>query len=377
MSKRKDKKKSKRKFQSDKLKERLKKGQERSAGRQKSVFKDTEEVPIWRPKDGAHILDIIPYLAGKHDPIVDPGDPTYSYEYWVHTNVGPNNSWFLCLSEMFNKPCPICEHRQKLREEGADEDIWKSLFPKRRNLYNIVCYDRGEEEKGIRVWDVSFHYFEKFIMALSKKPGRGGKASRSIDFADPYKGKSINFNIEPPKGKDDFPKFLGHAFDDRGYEISEDLLDDAITLDEIVSIPDYKDVSSAYWGEEGPSKSSSKTKKSKDNLSDLLDELEECDDMDDFDDFIDDHNLDVKIKKKDDEDDVKEKIINALEEEYGEEKKEDESKYTKKEVKKMDFDDLEDLIDEEDLDVDVDDFDEDDDDDIKKMRKEVIIELGL
>ncbi|GAH12103.1 unnamed protein product, partial [marine sediment metagenome] len=144
-------------------------------------IQDELDIPIWRPKDGSHIVDVIPYDAGEYDPLVDAGDPTYTYEYWVHTNVGANNSMFLCPTEMFNDPCPICEHRQKLKEDGADDEVWSKLFPKRRNLYNIVCYDRGESDKGIQVWDVSFHYFEKLVMAISKKQDRRGGKPKTVN----------------------------------------------------------------------------------------------------------------------------------------------------------------------------------------------------
>lgn len=385
---RREKKKNKRKFQSEGLKKRLKKGQERSKGRQKNVFKDGQEIPTWRPKDGAHIIDVIPYYAGKQDPIVEEGEPTYAFEYWVHTQIGPNNSWFMCPTEMKNEPCPICEHRQKLREEGADEDTWKALFPKRRNLYNIVCYDRGEEEKGVRVWDVSFHYFEKPVMALSKKPGRGGKADRQIDFADPYKGKSINFTVEPAKSKNDYPDFIGHQFDDRDYEIEDDILDDAFVLDELVYFPDYDELSQAYWGEDRGRKSSKskrgKRGKTKElHLDDLIEKVEDMDDMDDLEDFIEEHDLDVKVKRKDDEEDVQEKIVEALRDKLGDSSDpddddgDDDDVPTKKEINKMDYGDLEDLIDKNNLDIDIDDFEEDDDDDLDELREEVIDELDL
>jgi len=52
---------------------------------------------------------------------------------------------------------------------------------------------------------------------------------------------------------------------------------------------------------------------STDDLEELIDAIKEFDDMDDLEDFIEEHDLDIKIKKKDDEDDVKEKITEALE----------------------------------------------------------------
>jgi hypothetical protein len=262
---------------------------------------------------------------------------------------------------MFNDPCPICEHRQKLKEDGADDDVWSKLFPKRRNLYNIVCYDRGEADKGVQVWDVSFHYFEKLVMAISKKQDRRGGKPKTVNFADAEDGKSISFTIEPAKSKKDYPKFVGHAFDDRDYEIDDDVLEEVKTLDEIVEIPEYDEIDKAYWGDKDkrgkrgkPRKSKDKGDEDNDELADLIDDLDDCEDLDDLEEFIDEHDLDVKIKRKDDEDDVKEKITAALEEEHGGE----EAEWTEKKVLKLKKSKLRALIDEYDLDIDPDDFDE-------------------
>jgi hypothetical protein len=373
-----DKGRKKRSSQSKKLQERIKKGQERSKGRSKNIIQDELDIPIWRPKDGSHIVDVIPYDAGDNDPLVDSGDPTYTYEYWVHTNVGANNSMFLCPTEMFNDSCPICEHRQKLKEDGADDEVWAKLFPKRRNLYNIVCYDRGEADKGVQVWDVSFHYFEKLVMAISKKQDRRGGKPKTVNFADAEDGKSISFTIEPAKSKKDYPKFVGHAFDDRDYEIDEDILEEVKTLDEIVEIPEYDEIDKAYWGDKDKRGKRGKARKSKDKgdedkdndeLADLIDDLDDCEDLDDMEEFIDEHDLDVKIKRKDDEDDVKEKITEALEEEYG---GEPDNGLTEKKINKMKKSQLRQVIEDEELDIDPDDFD-----DREELAEEVIDELGL
>lgn len=320
-----------RKFQGEKLQERVKLGQERSQGKRRGIVNPDIDVSMWYPKDGSHIIDIVPYAAGSHDPLVEKEDPTYTFECWVHTRVGPNNNMmFLCMQEMYGKPCPICKHRQELRKEGADESIWKKLFPKRRNLYNIICYDKDEEKKGIQIWDISYHYFEKQVLAIARKPSRSGGKEKLINFANPISGKSVSFTIEPAKSKNDYPTYIGHRFDDRDYEIDDALLDSTITLDEAVVRPKYEDVETAYWNESKKNGGKSKDGKSKgkdkdkdedkdEELADLIEEVEDLDDMDELEDFIEENDLDIRIKKKDDEEDVKDKIIDALEKKFGEE----------------------------------------------------------
>lgn len=363
---------SQRRFQSEKLKKRMKKSRDRATGGQKSIIKG--DIPTWRPKDGSHIIDIIPYAAGSNDPQTEKGDPTYTFETHRHIRVGPNNQTFLCLETMYNKPCPICEHRDKLREKGAEEEKWKPLFPKVWHLYNVVCYDKGEEKKGVQVWEVPWFYSEKHLQALAKRPSRGGKKSKEIIFADEEDGRSVSFTIEPGKGKESYPSYVGWAFDERDYKIDEDILDSAYCLDEIIQIPSYDDVAEAYWGESHKKKSRGKGKdKDEDEdeeLDEALEELEDLEDMEELEDFIDEHDLEVKIKRKDDEDDVKEKIEDALREKY-------ESSGGDDDLDEDDIDDMKKkallkLIDERDLEIDEDDWD-----DVDELRDLIKEELDL
>lgn len=343
---------SKRQFQGDKLEKRVKAGQERSQGLQKNILKVEADVTMAKIRDGSHILDLVPYEAGSHDPLTEEGDPTYGFEYWAHPNVGPNNAMMLCPTEMYGDPCYICEHRERLRQKGADDDKWKPLFPKRRNLYNILCYDRGEEKKGIQVWDISYHYFEKFIIAISKKQSRGGKKAKTINFAHPTKGKSITFTVEPAKSKNDYPTYLGFTFDDRDYEIEQDTLEEAHILDEIVHIPTTDEIKRAFLGKKG--KDTEDEGEGNEELDDLAQELEDIDDYDDFKDFIEENDLDVKIKKKDDDDDTRDKVMDALKEKY----EGGGGDYTAEDIRDMKKRELLTLIDDEDVDVDPDDADD-------------------
>ena len=330
-----------RKLQGEKLKERVEKGRRNATGKQNSIIK-IDNIPLWRPKDGEHIVDILPYLAGTNDKDTPKGSPTYTFEYLVHRNVGPGNTMVLCLTEMYDKPCPICEHRQKLREDGAEDDIWKPLFPKRRNLYNVICYDRGEEEKGVQIWDEASFYSEKNIMAISKKRGRGGKSGKLINFSDVDSGKSISFTIEPPVSKDDYRSYVGFTFEDREYAIEDDHLEGCHCLDELIHIPEYEEIADIYWGSKNRdgdnSKKSRKKSKSSDadsDVDDLMSQLEDCEDLDDLESFIDENGIDYEIGKKTRFIKAKRELESIVLEQSGDSDEDDEDEEEEKPKKKL------------------------------------------
>ena len=240
-------------------------------------------------------------------------------------------------------------------------------------------------------------------MAIARKKSRKGGRDKITNFVDEKEGKSINFTIEPAKGQNDYPEFVGHSFDDRDYVIDNELLDQAFTLDDIVHKPSYEEIETAYWGEgERKKKRGSKTKKEveveeNNELDELLEELDELDDMDELKEFIEDNDIEVKIKKKDDEDSLKEKIAESLKEAFEveddddededdededddeddddddeEDEEEKESKYTVKQIRKMKKSKLKKLIKEEGLDVDIDDAEDE-----EELQDMVIEELEL
>ena len=131
----------KRLAQSKKLQNRVKLGQDRSQGKRKGILKDDISTNNWYPKDGTHIVDVIPYTAGKYETIVNKGDPTYTFECWVHTRVGTNKIMLLCMAEMYGGPCPICEERQKLH------NYWGGRI--RNNKFHRCCTEKhGKANKS-------------------------------------------------------------------------------------------------------------------------------------------------------------------------------------------------------------------------------------
>jgi hypothetical protein len=364
----------------DGLSKRIKIGKERAKGLRKNIIKGDIDVNLWRPREGSHIIDIIPYPAGKHEYTVKPGEDNYTFEYYVHKNVGPGEHWFLCPAATYDDRCPICEHREKLREKGAGKKIFIPLFPKRRNLYNIISYDRGEERKGVQVWDVSWFYFEKHLMAIASKPDRRGR-EREVNFAHTENGKSITFTIEPPKSKDDYQSYVGHAFDDRDYKVKNKTLDETQILDEIVSIPTYKQIKDSFWKGGGPKEEDEGHEQKDEEFEELMEEVEELDDMGDLEEFIEENELRIKIGRKDDEEDVKEKIKEALEEQFSYEEAEDEDEDEgegendedlAEQIEAMNKRKLLRYIKDEDLDIDPDEAE-----DVDELKEMILDELGL
>lgn len=209
-----------------------------SFGESSDYFKKGVKIQKWVPKDGDHLVNIIPYIAGENCPNQTEGHATHVLDIWVHQRVGPSSTSHICLAKNFKKPCPLCDLQREMRKDGGfSEDDIKALQPKRRTLYNVVVLDTvTDENKGIQVWEVSFHFMEKHLAQLAKNPKTGG----FIPFQDPDTGKSISWTIE---GKGGYNKeYVGHRFVDRDSEVTDEQLEEAHTLDEIVHIPTFKEL---------------------------------------------------------------------------------------------------------------------------------------
>ena len=140
-----------------------------NSGRFKSFFDNKvcleKGVLFWDCDNGEHIIDIIPYIASDKHPKVDAGKPTYCLDVWAHRGIGINENAYLCPARNFDKPCPICEHLKELdKDEDVDEELIKSLLPKRRVVYNVLVHDeKKERRKGVQVWEIAHYFIEKHL----------------------------------------------------------------------------------------------------------------------------------------------------------------------------------------------------------------------
>ena len=307
-----------------------------SFGEQADYFKKGVKIKKFFPKAGEHLIDIIPFIAGKNHPTISEGKPAYVLDIWVHKNVGSDGGAYVCLQKNYKQRCPICEHQRLMRKEGSytDEEI-KGLDAKRRVVYNVLCYDSQEEiNKGNQVFETSHFFMEKHLAELAKKPKGGG----FIPFAHPDEGKSISWTISK---KGQYGEWFGHKFVDRDEEISEESLEEAHILDEIIHIPTVKELEKVVKTAFVPSE----------------DEDEDDDEDEDYEEDVDDEE-DVEDDEEDEE------------EEEEKPKKSSKKKTSKKSKKKIeeDEDEDEDEDDDDDDDDDLEDFDDDDDEEEEEEK---------
>ena len=203
-------------------------------GKFASVFQ--EGIKTWKCGEGDHEVDIIPYYVGEHHPTRKPPDWDYVLDIWVHYGVGVNEDAFLCMAKTYKQRCAVCDYQKKLRDlEGVDEDLIKSLNPKRRSIYNIVCLDNSKElDKGIQVWDSSHYLMERLLVPLTRT-----KHGDKIYFCDPEGGKSVAFTREGSREK---TSFIGHRLQDRTEQYDFEVVKQSFVLDDIIKQPAYKEI---------------------------------------------------------------------------------------------------------------------------------------
>lgn len=220
-----------------------------------SYFKTDEDYPFWSAgttKEDPHVIDIVPFMVGGDSfPMDDKGRRlekgawAYYLDIHIHQKIGPNESRYVCPAKNYDKPCPICEYVSQQLSDGAE---WKDIpeVAKRRNVYNILCYDTEKEEnKGIQIFEVSHHYMEKNLQTIAKKPRGGGK----IFYADPDEGMMIAFQVEDNEMK----TISGHQFeprmvDGKSYVISDEDIGNAYPLDEILEVLSYDELYEIFYG---------------------------------------------------------------------------------------------------------------------------------
>ncbi len=121
----------------------LKERSERKGGNFDSIFKSGFDT--WRPKEGDNLIRILPPTWDDFD--------HYGYEIWIHRRIGADDSMYLCLSKMKNKPCPICD-AAKAAKDGNEDDEFKSL--RTTNAFVVWMLNRDEKDELPMLWQMSW-----------------------------------------------------------------------------------------------------------------------------------------------------------------------------------------------------------------------------
>lgn len=226
---------------------------------------------------GTKKLDIIPFVTGEGNPFCDAGMAYWERTYYAHRGVGPNEEMVVCRSRTANEPCPVCEYRAKLaKDPDADPKLVENLNPKRRQLFCVI--DPSEPEKGVQIWDISYHLFGKL---LAERLAEAEEDSGWENFYHPTKGKRLRLTVrEETMGTNKFFTVSAIDFIDRKpYEM--DIIEKAPCLDEILKLKDYDELKALLYqtprgdDEDSDEEEAPKAKKAKKPVAD-----EDDDDID-------------------------------------------------------------------------------------------------
>lgn len=198
-------------------------------------------------KAGTFRLDILPYeVKATTNPFAKPGELHYERTYWCHSNIGPDNGKYVCLSKTLKKPCPICEFRAKLaRDPDADEKLVKELAPKERQLFNLI--DLSDSEKGPQIFEYSHFLFGKPLDAKV----RAADDNEYDLFADLEQGLTLKVTFEEEKGGGySFYKASDMEFKPRKKPYGEDILDQVFDLDSLLKETPYAELKKIFLQED-------------------------------------------------------------------------------------------------------------------------------
>lgn len=221
-------------------------------GRFRDIYEPDKKsgVKFLKMKEDTHELFIVPYVTGSQHPRLKPNHSDFSLEIFVHRGVGVNQDSYVCLNRTYRKKCPICDYQEELRNGGdADDETIKALNPTKRAIYNVVCMDTiADEAKGVQIFDVSHWLFTIPLEEFAHKKREGGQ----VLYAHIDQGKVINFQ---QSGSKRTLKFTAFEFKDRP-KITDEQLEQAVALDELIHVPTYDEVYEAFWAakEEEPNR---------------------------------------------------------------------------------------------------------------------------
>src|SRR4029077_1109851 len=152
-------------------------------------------VDMYKPKEGTNVVRILPPRWDKAE--------HYGYQIFVHSNVGPDNSAYLCPRKMLNKRCPMCDAYATAKEAGDDEDA-RQMRVAERYLYYILDRE-GENKTHPVVWSVSNNQDREIgAVAVSNR----GSAVLFVDAEED--GYDLSFKRS---GQGLATRYLGYQFD--------------------------------------------------------------------------------------------------------------------------------------------------------------------
>lgn len=136
-----------------------------------------EEFKVFKGKKGSNAIRILPPTFENAD--------HYGIDIYVHYSVGPANASVLCLQNMKDERCPLCEARNRALKIGDTDDA-KSLKAGKRVLVWLI--DRNDEDQGPVLWAMPYTLDREFsVLAKDRQTGT------ILALDDPDEGFDIYF----------------------------------------------------------------------------------------------------------------------------------------------------------------------------------------
>lgn len=123
-------------------------------------------------KNMVYKVMFLPWIAGKYNPAFKEGTVATNCYIPVHRNIGPAEEHFICPARRHQgeKPCPICEAFQRMRQQGGDWDSIKGMKYKDRELWFMHILEQ-QDQRNLFVWDESVALFgDAFRAKVRRRP---------------------------------------------------------------------------------------------------------------------------------------------------------------------------------------------------------------
>jgi hypothetical protein len=213
-----------------------------------TCVKRPEGMEYFSPHKGVNTFDVLPYSVGEGNPNAEEGRLHFERTYFVHRNVGPDQSMKCCLRKTFGEDCPICEDLAKRRRKTLskeDEKVLKESEPKQRQLWLVREYDKSGDPGDVLLFDFSYHNFGKQL----REKIQTKEKYQSFFHLEGGKKLEVKF-IEDSMGEKGrpFKKATNIEMEDRD-DLDEDLLDELPCLDDLLIKPDYDELKKEWLQE--------------------------------------------------------------------------------------------------------------------------------
>ena len=227
---------------------------------------------LFSPKKGISLIDIIPYKVSikNHPDDIPAGDLWYRRKIFVHFGIGIEEKSYICPLKTpgIGKKCPICENRAQLLKDDPEgnKEVLAQLKPKQRELYNVINLE--EEDKGVQLWDMSYHLFGKKLEEDLKTGDEDW-----VGFADLKSGFSLKIRFSAKTvGGFGFVEATRIDFQSRE-DYDKAVLDDTIDIDAMLDVLSYEELEKRLLGIE---EQSGDEKKEQSTASKKRDEVEDA-----------------------------------------------------------------------------------------------------